>query len=128
GPSHTGHHTVHTTAPTVLVLHAHPDDEAIFTGLAIRRLADAGAHVVLVTATDGDLGETLVPNGRSETLATIRRREVEQAAAILGVARTVFLGRRDSGLPGSPDNAHPDALAAADVDELVTEVGAIGAA
>ena len=41
---------------TVLALHAHPDDESIFMGLTLRRLADAGARTVLVLATDGDLG------------------------------------------------------------------------
>jgi N-acetyl-1-D-myo-inositol-2-amino-2-deoxy-alpha-D-glucopyranoside deacetylase len=46
---------------TVLALHAHPDDEAIFTGLTLRRLADAGARTVLVVATDGDLGGSRVP-------------------------------------------------------------------
>ena len=39
------------TGRTVVVVHAHPDDEAIFTGATIRRLADHGARVVLVTAT-----------------------------------------------------------------------------
>lgn len=113
--------------PTVVVLHAHPDDEAIFTGIAIRRLADAGARVVLVTATDGDLGESFVPLRRGETVATRRRAEVDRAAATLGVARTVFLGHRDSGLPGSPDNAHADALAGADPDRVADRVADLAA-
>ena len=51
---------------TVVVVHAHPDDEAIFTGATIRRLADHGARVVLVTATHGELGRPKVPlNGRT---------------------------------------------------------------
>src|SRR5262245_5567436 len=37
----------------LLFLHAHPDDEAIFTGGTIRRLADAGHRVVVVFATSG---------------------------------------------------------------------------
>ena len=41
---------------TVVFLHAHPDDEAIFTGGTMRLLADAGHRVVLVLATSGELG------------------------------------------------------------------------
>ncbi|SEF09121.1 PIG-L family deacetylase [Jiangella alba] len=99
---------------TVLVLHAHPDDEAIFTGVTMRRLADAGARVVLVTATLGELGEVHVPLSPGETMAQRRVAELESAAALLGVQRLVLLGARDSGLPGAADNVHPDALAAAD--------------
>ena len=63
---------------TVLVLHAHPDDEAIFTGLTLRRLADAGARTVLVVATDGDLGGSRVPLRRGETVGQRRRAELER--------------------------------------------------
>lgn len=99
---------------TVLVFHAHPDDEAIFTGVTMRRLADAGARVVLVTATAGELGEVLVPLGRGEPIARRRAAELERAAGILGVARLHLLPYRDSGLPGSSDQDHPNALARAD--------------
>src|SRR4051812_15139761 len=91
---------------TVLALHAHPDDEAIFTGLTLRRLADAGARTVLVVATDGDLGGSRVPLRRGETVRQRRRAELEQVAGMLGVARLVLLGQRDSGLPGWRSGAH----------------------
>jgi LmbE family N-acetylglucosaminyl deacetylase len=43
---------------SVLVcFHAHPDDEVFTTGGVMRLAADAGHRVVLVTATDGALGE-----------------------------------------------------------------------
>jgi N-acetyl-1-D-myo-inositol-2-amino-2-deoxy-alpha-D-glucopyranoside deacetylase len=99
---------------TVLALHAHPDDEAIFTGLTLRRLADAGARTVLVVATDGDLGGSRVPLRRGETVRQRRRAELEEVAGMLGVARLVLLGHRDSGLPGWPSGAHRRALAGAD--------------
>ena len=35
---------------TVVLLHAHPDDEAIFTGITMRRLVDEGHRVVAVVA------------------------------------------------------------------------------
>jgi LmbE family N-acetylglucosaminyl deacetylase len=99
---------------TAVVLHAHPDDEAIFTAATAHRLARAGARVVLVTATAGELGPVLRPLRPGETLADRRRAELEEACELLGVARLVLLGHRDSGMAGWDDNAHPDALAAAD--------------
>ncbi|WP_051426433.1 PIG-L deacetylase family protein [Jiangella gansuensis] len=110
---------------TVLVLHAHPDDEAIFTGVTMRRLADAGARVVLVTATLGELGEVYVPLAPGETMAQRRVAELEQAAGLLGAQRLVLLGQRDSGLPGAADNVHPDALAAADPDRVARRIAAL---
>ena len=110
------------TGRTVLVLHAHPDDEAIFTGATIRRLADAGCRVVLVTATGGELGGTRVPLAADETIAERRLAELESAAELLGVARLVLLGRRDSGLPDTADNVHPGALAAASAGRLARRV------
>ncbi|GAA1259530.1 PIG-L family deacetylase [Pseudonocardia aurantiaca] len=99
---------------TVLALHAHPDDEAIFTGITLRRLADAGARTVLVVATAGELGDSRVPLRPGETVPERRVAELEQAAALLRVSRLVLLGRRDSGLPGSVSGNHARALAAAD--------------
>ncbi len=112
---------------TVIVLHAHPDDEAIFTGVTIRRLADAGARVVMITATNGDLGEEFVPLGAGESISARRTAELERAAEILGVSRLIQLGRRDSGLPGWPANQHPDALMSADIDTLARTVADIAA-
>jgi LmbE family N-acetylglucosaminyl deacetylase len=106
---------------TVVVVHAHPDDEAIFTGATMRRLADRGARVVLVTATAGELGTPRGPaDGRD--VAEVRRAELEEAAAELGVARLVLLGRRDSGLPGWESGSHPQALLRADLRALGTTV------
>jgi LmbE family N-acetylglucosaminyl deacetylase len=107
---------------TVLALHAHPDDEAIFTGLTLRRLADAGARTVLVVATDGALGRSRVPLRRGETVRQRRRAELEEVAGLLGVARLVLLGHRDSGLPGWASGAHRRALAAADALALARRV------
>jgi N-acetyl-1-D-myo-inositol-2-amino-2-deoxy-alpha-D-glucopyranoside deacetylase len=113
---------------TVIVLHAHPDDEAIFTGVTIRRLADAGARVVMITATNGDLGEEFVPLGAGESISARRSTELERAAGILGVSRLIQLGRRDSGLPGWPANQHPEALISADSNVLARDIADIAAA
>jgi len=88
--------------PVAVVLHAHPDDEAIFTGLAVRRLADAGVRVVLVTATSGEEGEPRVPLRRGETMRSRRTAELEHACELLGVERLHLLGYRDSGAHAGP--------------------------
>jgi LmbE family N-acetylglucosaminyl deacetylase len=81
--------------PVLVALHAHPDDEAIFTGGTIVRAVEAGWRVVLVLATDGDRGAG--PGRSSGDVATHRRAEAATAAAILGIERVEFLGYGDSG-------------------------------
>ncbi|GAA4217324.1 PIG-L deacetylase family protein [Actinocatenispora rupis] len=102
----------------VVVLHAHPDDEAIFTAATMRRLADRGARVVLVMATGGELGEQYAALRPGETVHRRRLAELEAAADRLGVARLVLLGRRDSGMVGWPSARHPRALARGRADRL----------
>jgi LmbE family N-acetylglucosaminyl deacetylase len=122
------HSTSALRGQVVLALHAHPDDEAIFTGLTLRRLADAGARVVLVLATRGELGSSRLPLAPGETVARRRVAELERSAALLGVQRLVLLGGRDSGLPGWPSGSHPNALAGADADALGRRVADLAAA
>ena len=116
--------TAHTavSAPlsgrSFLFLHAHPDDEAIFTGITMRRLSALGARVILVTATAGEEGGP----------ADVRVAELEAACTALGVARLELLGRRDSGMAGTPANQHPWALARADIASLVRQLADLCAA
>lgn len=106
----------------VIFLHAHPDDEAIFTAATMRRLADRGGRVILVTATGGELGEPLTALRPGERIQVRRRIELEAAAAHLGVHRLVLLGRRDSGMPGRPSARHPRALARGRTDRLAARI------
>jgi LmbE family N-acetylglucosaminyl deacetylase len=111
-------------AGSIVFLHAHPDDEAIFTGGTMARLATAGVRVVLIVATAGELGATrgsLEP----DALPDHRRSETDAAAEELGVARVAFLGYRDSGLPGDPANDAPGSFFAADTEAVALEVAAI---
>jgi len=103
---------------TVLFFHAHPDDEAIFTALTMRRLADQGHRVVLVTATSGELGVPLFQLPLREPVGHRRIAELEASCAALGVAKLVLLGRRDSGMPGDVANRHRRALARASVARI----------
>ena len=110
---------------TVLVLHAHPDDEAIFTGITLRRLAEAGARTILVVATAGELGESRLALRPGETIPERRLAELERSAELLGVSRLVLLGRRDSGLPGWSAGEHARALIVADPLQLARHVAEI---
>jgi LmbE family N-acetylglucosaminyl deacetylase len=84
---------------TLLAVHAHPDDESITMGGTLARYSAAGVRTVVVTCTTGDLGTIFDPSLLGQDVATLRARELECAAARLGVARVVRLGYGDSGLP-----------------------------
>lgn len=107
----------------LLTVHAHPDDEASKGPGTVARYHDAGVRTVLVTCTGGEAGDILNPAmDRPEVVAdlpSIRRRELERAAEIIGYDELVLLGYRDSGMPDTPANADPRAFANAALDEAV---------
>ena len=49
---------------TLMVVHAHPDDEASSTGGLLRFAAEQGHTTIVVTCTQGDLGEVKMPGVR----------------------------------------------------------------
>ncbi|WP_113718867.1 PIG-L family deacetylase [Arthrobacter dokdonensis] len=58
---------------TLLFIHAHPDDETLVTGATMAAYAGAGARVVLLTCTRGELGEVIPPElGHLEVGRTLR--------------------------------------------------------
>lgn len=111
---------------TLVVFHAHPDDEAIATGGTMALAADAGHRVVLVLATRGELGQ-VAPGvlAEGETLGDRRVAEQTEAAAILGVQRVEWLGYHDSGMVGTPENDNPRCFWRAGVDEAAGRLAAI---
>jgi LmbE family N-acetylglucosaminyl deacetylase len=84
---------------TVLGVFAHPDDESLACGGTLARLADAGARVVVLCASRGELGScsdpSLVPDG---DLGLVRSRELRDAAAVLGVSDVILLDHHDGDL------------------------------
>ena len=111
---------------TFVTFQAHPDDESITVGGTMRKAADAGHRVVLVVATNGELGE--IPEGllaEGETLVDRRAAETRAAADILGVKRLEFLGYRDSGMMGWEQNSAPGSFWTADVEEAAAKLAAI---
>lgn len=110
---------------TLVTFHAHPDDEAIATGGTMAKAAAEGHRVVLVVATRGELGEVPEDLASTESLSERRTRETVEAARILGVHRVEFLGYKDSGMVGTPDNESPDCFWQADVEEAAARLAAI---
>ena len=96
---------------SIVFFHAHPDDEAIFTGGTMALLAAAGWRVVLVLATAGEQGLPSASVGPGVPLGVRRMGETAAAAETLGAQRVEFLGYHDSGVdpPGRPVGAFADA-------------------
>ncbi|GAA2226193.1 PIG-L family deacetylase [Herbiconiux moechotypicola] len=132
-------------------VHAHPDDESISTGGALAALVQAGAQVLLVTGTRGERGEVvpgpLHPLEGTPELGPHRVRELQAAVAALapptatGTLTQLFLGTaparaglterlyadsgmrwRDDGLAAPADDAPPEALSLAPLDEVAADL------
>ncbi len=109
-----------TAQRRMLFVHAHPDDETIFTGATMAHYAALGVHVTLVMCTLGEQGEIYVPElvqlsaDQADQLGGYRLTELRAACAELGVTDLRFLGGagryRDSGMPGTASNTHPRAF------------------
>src|SRR2546425_4324127 len=108
---------------TLLAVHAHPDDECISTGGILARYAAEGARTILVTCTDGAVGEISDPAlATPDNLAEVRSKELDESVRILKVGRLVRLGYRDSGMAGTADNENPASFLQASFDNAVERV------
>jgi LmbE family N-acetylglucosaminyl deacetylase len=110
---------------TLVCFHAHPDDECISTGGSIARASAEGHRVVLVLATNGDFGESPDDLADGETLVDRRRVEVGRSAEALGVHRVVWLGYKDSGMTGWPQNDDSESFFRADLDEAALRLATV---
>jgi len=115
----------------LVLVHAHPDDESLGTGGMMAKYADEGAHVCLVTCTNGELGEVAeVPElGTVEEitarLGEIRIEELREACRRLGNIDLRMLGYRDSGMEGTEANADPRSFVNQDIEHPVRDVVAV---
>ena len=139
--------------PRYLFVHAHPDDESLWTGVALAHHVMAGDEVHVLTCTLGEEGEVIpdelkhleLPAGQPrpddivDALAPQRRQELAAAMDAMGVHSSVVLGDaqfqavagadqaatyRDSGMAGTPSAAHPRAFAGADLDAVGAQIAA----
>jgi LmbE family N-acetylglucosaminyl deacetylase len=105
---------------SMLVVFAHPDDEAFGTGGTLAKYASAGVRTTLICATRGEVGEISDPElATPDTLSSVREQELLCSAETLGIEEVIFLGYRDSGMIGTPDNEHPDAFMQANEEEVI---------
>jgi len=107
--------------PTLMTVHAHPDDETIGTGGTMAKAVADGRRVILITGTRGELGEIVVPDmdtpENHARLGEIRMGELERAMRALAVTEWDNLGYRDSDMMGRPGNHDPRSFWQADLDE-----------
>lgn len=113
------------TLLTIVFLHAHPDDETSQTAGMMALAARAGHRVVTVFATDGDFGQRPEELGPDGDLVEHRRGEARASARVLGTARVDWLGYRDSGMTGWPQNEDPRCLHRAYLDEAAGRLARI---
>lgn len=107
----------------ILAVLAHPDDETFGMGGTLALYARQGVQVHLACATRGEVG-VMDPQYQQgfDTPGARREYELRCAAGHLGLAGVHFLDYRDSGMPGSPDNLHPQALAAASLEDVARKI------
>ena len=119
------------TPLALLAVHAHPDDEASKGAATVAKYHAEGVHTVLVCCTGGEEGDLQNPSLRADggpmfglspeqekaVLAELRPLELAESARIIGFDDVVMLGYRDSGMPDTPPNDHPDSFNRADIDD-----------
>jgi LmbE family N-acetylglucosaminyl deacetylase len=120
------------TAPlTLMAVHAHPDDEGTSTGGVLARYAGEGVRTVVVTCTNGELGDGPggvkpgEPGHHEAEVVALRRTELERSCAVLGVGHLELLGYHDSGMEGWPQNSAPGAFWTTPVAEAAARLGAL---
>lgn len=112
-----------TNPKTILAVLAHPDDESFGIGGTLALYAQKGYDVYYLCATRGEAGtvDEEYLRGFSST-AEMRTDELMRAAKQLGLKDVFFLGYRDSGMPGTDENKHPDAQINHSIDEVAGRV------
>lgn len=122
--------------PTLLTVHAHPDDEASKGAPTLAKYHAAGVRTVLVCCTGGEEGDLqnpslrepgqpfhgLTPEQERELVVAMRPAELAASVAVIGFDEVVMLGYRDSGMPEHPSNEHPECFHQADLDDATRKL------
>jgi len=123
----------------LLTVHAHPDDEASKGAPTVAMYHAAGVRTVLVCCTGGEEGDLQNPALREEgqplhgltpeeeklRLVEMRPLELARSAEIIGYDEVVMLGYRDSGMPDTEPNNHPESFNQAPIDESTGRLVAV---
>lgn len=111
------------TTRTILAVLAHPDDESFGMGGTLALYAQKGYEVHLVCATLGEAGTVDDEYLQDfDSISALREAELRCAAQSLGLTAVHLLGYRDSGMPGTPENEHPNAQVSHSVEEVAGKV------
>lgn len=103
----------------LLGVFAHPDDEGLIGG-ALLHYQMVGVETGLICATRGEVGEISDPVlATPDNLGEVREQEMREAVAALNVHNLWFLGYRDSGMAGTPENQDPRSLVQASAAEVI---------
>lgn len=123
----------------LLIVHAHPDDESLFTGHIIADRLAAKAEVYVFTLTRGERGKMKLEElksleGNFSAMGSFRATELAEALAVYGKVEHSFAGTRaylDSGLrinpmgkPAKPRNLDEMALSAAATSVIADDIAA----
>ena len=81
----------------ILVILAHPDDPEFFCGGTLAKWAQAGHHITYLLLTRGDKGfhDTTPADITTEKLVTLRHKEQNKAAKVIGAESVNFLHNPD---------------------------------
>ena len=97
----------------LMAVHAHPDDESLWTGGVLAQHVAEGRPTAVITCTNGEPAE-----GDPFAAPGTRVKELTEAIDLLGVAESGLLPYRDSG----PQGRGPGSLCAAPFDDLVGDL------
>jgi len=120
-----------TASKTLVCVHAHPDDESLFTAGITAHYAERGYQIILVTCTSGLLGidnnnlPGSAPGHNREYVRATRAKELQDAAHLVGISRLVTLGYEDSGLAGWQQNSAPLAFMNCNVEAVGSTLSAL---
>lgn len=125
--------TEHVDSQEVLIITAHPDDEALFGGLVYKMTHDHNVAVDLAVITDGaggfnysQLAESIYgldltdPEIAREYLPGIRKRELMAGGRFIGLRNYFFFDQPDTGYTLDPDTILTDVWDATAVEEWLT--------
>ncbi|GAB1471847.1 PIG-L family deacetylase [Chloroflexota bacterium] len=107
----------------ILAVLAHPDDESFGLGGTLALYAQKGYETYYVCATRGEVGSADEEYMKGfKDVAEMRTDELTRAAKELGLKEVIFLGYRDSGMPGMDANQHPNAQINHPIEEVAGKV------
>ncbi len=116
---------------TLMAVHAHPDDESSSTGGVLALYARKAVRTVVVTCTNGELGDGpghVKPDeeGHDEAdVARVRLAELQKACQLLGVGALELLGYHDSGMPDWRHRHRDDVFCQVPVEEAAARLSGL---